>query len=439
MHGQTELPTTADVDDSSDGALRPATTALRNFVLIALHQVLVRIGWIFKTESIVMPAFLDFIGGGPVLRGCLPLLNRFGFSLPPVLFARRLKLAPRKSRVVVVTTFCMALPFAILSAIWFLGGWRTPDGTPAPWLPYVFLALYGLFFCITGVNQLGAHAVQGKLIAPTVRGRLFSVAVVVGAPLAILAAATLMPSWLRRPDRGFGQIFAITAAMFALAAIAMGLTREAPDDHQEEKTSAWRRLQGAWSALMHDANCRRLALLAALFSTTFTMFPHYQALGRAGPASSLEVLVEWVCIQNAATAAFGLLAGPLADRYGNRTALHLTVFGSALAPLAALLLEGVPAASREAGSWLMFVPLGFTPVTIRFLINYTLEIARQEDHPQFVSAMGVCLALPVIVLSPLAGWFVAIAGFRPLFFLGLAALLAAGFQTFRIVEPRHNH
>lgn len=430
------LPTNVEVDDSSVDSSPAASTSSRNFLLISLHQVLVRIGWIFKTESIVMPAFMDFIGGGPVLRGCLPVLNRFGFSLPPVLFARRLKLAPRKSRVVVLTTLCMSLPFAALSAIWRLELWRTADGQPAPWLPYLFLVLYGLFFVITGVNQLGAHAVQGKLVAATFRGRLFSVAVVVGAPLAILAAAMLMPDWLRRVDGGFGHIFAFTAAMFALAALAMGLTRESPDSFHEAASPPWRRVQDAWKALMHDANCRRLALLAALFSTTFTLFPHYQSLGREGSDSSLQMLVQWVCIQNAATAGFGLLAGPLADRYGNRTALHLTVFGAALAPLAALLLDSSSASTRENLAWLMFVPLGFTPVTIRFLINYTLEIARQEDHPQFVSAIGVCLALPVIAVSPLAGWLVGLTGFRPLFFIGLAALLAAALQTFRLVEPR---
>ena len=38
----------------------------RNFLVLALYQIVMRIGWIFKTESIVMPAVLDTItGGGP--------------------------------------------------------------------------------------------------------------------------------------------------------------------------------------------------------------------------------------------------------------------------------------------------------------------------------------------------------------------------------------
>ena len=44
----------------------------------------------------MIPAFLDYIGGTPWLRGFLPMLNRFGHSVPPILFARRLKVMPRK-------------------------------------------------------------------------------------------------------------------------------------------------------------------------------------------------------------------------------------------------------------------------------------------------------------------------------------------------------
>ena len=37
----------------------------RNFFLLVLYQVTQRVGWIFKTESIIIPAFMDYIGGGP--------------------------------------------------------------------------------------------------------------------------------------------------------------------------------------------------------------------------------------------------------------------------------------------------------------------------------------------------------------------------------------
>ncbi len=41
----------------------------RNFVVLVLHQALMRIGWIFKTESVMMPLVLDTLHGGAWIRG----------------------------------------------------------------------------------------------------------------------------------------------------------------------------------------------------------------------------------------------------------------------------------------------------------------------------------------------------------------------------------
>src|SRR5262245_22569194 len=63
----------------------------RNFWLLIANQVILRTGWIFKTESVVMPVAADALDPTGFTRGWLPLLNRFGQSVPPVLAARRLK------------------------------------------------------------------------------------------------------------------------------------------------------------------------------------------------------------------------------------------------------------------------------------------------------------------------------------------------------------
>ena len=91
----------------------------RNLAVLAVHQIILRVGWIFKTESVIMPAFLDTIAGAGWLRGCLPVLNRFGQSIPPVLYADQLRRARLKKRVLATCVMLMAVPFAILAAVWF--------------------------------------------------------------------------------------------------------------------------------------------------------------------------------------------------------------------------------------------------------------------------------------------------------------------------------
>lgn len=412
-----------------------------NFVWLALHQVLIRIGWVFKTESIVMPYFMDAIGGGPVLRGALMVFNRFGFSIPPALFARSLKRSPQKRWAVFGMTLGMAAPFALLSVVWASGVWREADGSPAAWMPLLFLAAYGLFFSLTGMNQLSVHSIQGKLVRPERRGRLFAASVAVGSPIAIAAAWLLMPRWLALPDGGFAWLFAASALAFVLASLTQLAVRESSDDHDEAPAPAWRRLWDASRLALAPGPCRRIAITSLLFSTAFMLFPHYQALARqeaesGGAAFDVRSLMVWTVTQHAAVALLSLIAGPMADRLGNRAAVRFGVFGTALGPLTAIALAAAAPEVTNRWYWLVFLPLGFTPVTIKMLINYTLELVPREEHPRYVSAIGMCLALPVIVGSPLVGALVAAIGCVPVFALGAGTLLAAGWQTLRLAEPR---
>ena len=53
----------------------------RNIACLVAYQVVARIGWIFKTETVIMPAVLDACVASGLLRGFLPVLNRVGTSL----------------------------------------------------------------------------------------------------------------------------------------------------------------------------------------------------------------------------------------------------------------------------------------------------------------------------------------------------------------------
>lgn len=426
-----ELP--AASADSEHGGLPGADG--RNFALLVLHQVLFRVGWVFKTESIVMPYFLDLVGGGPVVRSLLMVLNRFGASVPPALYARRLKLMRQKRWSLCATTVGSGLPFAAMSLLWWSGAWREADGAVAWWTKWFFLAMYAWFFVVTGLNQLSLQTVQGKLVRADRRGRLFTAGVVLGAPLAILAVALLMPAWLRLPDGGFTPIFGASAALFFLSGLAMLAIREVDDAFTDVREPGWRRVRRAAWLAVEDPQLRPVAIAAALYSSAFTLFPHYQSLARdsAGESFDVQSLVTWTVTQHTAVALVGLLAGPVADLFGSRRAVRLTMFGAATAPLAAMMLASSPW-GRE-WFWLVFLPLGCTPVTNKMLLNYTLELVGREHHALYTSSIGLCLALPVLVGSPLVGLLVGWLGMIPAFALVAGVLLLAGFQSLLLKEP----
>ena len=136
-----------------------------NFLKIIAFQITLRTGWIFKTESIVMPVVVDLVAGSGWLRGILPVLNRFGQSIPPLLAADFVTRTPLKKRVLFAAALTMSFCFLLLALIWKLtGGQRTP------WLPVVFLIIYGLFFIAVGILQLVLSTLIGKVVRPSGAG-----------------------------------------------------------------------------------------------------------------------------------------------------------------------------------------------------------------------------------------------------------------------------
>ncbi|MEM9702596.1 MAG: hypothetical protein AAF907_09145, partial [Planctomycetota bacterium] len=149
----------SDRSDDTPPADPPARER-RNLATLAAYTVALRVSWIFKTESVVIPALLDtltapLVGPGATaagtgagwVQGFLPLLNRTGQSVPPLIYADSLRDQRLKKRSVWATTLGMAGPFAGLAIL--LGA--LGDRFAGPAAVAGFLLLYALFFAATGL------------------------------------------------------------------------------------------------------------------------------------------------------------------------------------------------------------------------------------------------------------------------------------------------
>lgn len=409
-----------------------------NFLVLVVHQILMRTGWIFKTESIIMPAVLDWLGGTGLLRGCLPMLNRFGQSIPPLLLSRRIKLLGRKKIALTACGLVMALCFLSLSALWYYA-----DGQPAPWMLMAFLIGYAAFFMGTGVNQLVFSTLQGKLIPAQRRGRLMLFANVLGAVVAIACAAVLLKHWLRPGNTEFTWIFGFTGISFTLSACTGLFLAEQRDEYSQETQGIAGIFRSAFNILATDTNFRRCSIVAALYGFSIMLMPHYQLLGRQtapgydSQANDLSVLTFWVIVQNAGTALFSLLAGPLADRFGNRLVLRVLLLCLMLAPITALLLSQANSTMHHLYP-LVFLLVGPMPIVIRTLNNLTLELSPRAEHPRYLGTLNLCLSAPV-ALSPLIGLLIDLFGFNLVFSGTSLIILLSWLMTFRLHEPRHQN
>jgi MFS family permease len=403
---------------------------LRNRLALLVHQSLFRVAWIFKTESVIMPAFLDSISESGLIRGALPLLNRTGQSLAPLLLARQLSAAPRKSAWLSRTTFLMGLPFLFLSASIAAANSRLPE-----WFAAVFLLAYVTFFCLHGVNDMTLSTVLGKLIEARQRGRLQAAASTVGTTAAVTLALLLLEGWLQAPGQAaFQPIFLFVGSVMMLAGVSSKLLKEQPDAVKVPVTPlpVAAAVRQATERLRHDPVLRRLCLVAVLFVFSQTLFPHYQKVGLAAQGPSRSVLMNWVVAQHLGAVCFSMASGFLADRFGTRSALRLLLPCAAVAPLLALLLEQ----NAPAGwYWITFFWIGLVPVTLRVLVNYVIEIVSRERHPEYISTLNLCMAVPFLC-SPLLGALVDWTGHRFPFVIVAAIVGAGAMLTWTIREPR---
>ena len=402
-----------------------------NAAWLECYQVLVRVGWIFKTETIIMPAVLDAVVDSGFLRGLLPVLNRGGQSVPPLLLSGAVAGRPRKKWLLVATSLAMAAWFGVLAVAWQPLQAARPD-----LLAVLFLVCYTLFSITIGLNQLVIAALQGKLVPPGHRGRMMVVSVSLGSVLAVVAALLLLGPWLEE-DAGFPKIFAATAGFFAVAGLTPLWLDEPIDRPVAPRDSATSAADGGWrAALAADAALVRLCTVAACFSAVIMLFPHYQAFARDRLGSRSGSLLTWVVVQNLATGAASLVAGPFSDRRGTRLVLVWLVGLSALTPLVVTGLSFLPHPLAVDWFWTVYVPLGLNPISLKIFTNYALELApRPRDHARYVSLVGIALAAP-FVLSPLVGWLVDGIGFRPVFLAGAAVIAAGAVLAARLPEPR---
>jgi MFS family permease len=248
----------------------------------------------------------------------------------------------------------------------------------------------------------------------------------------------LLPGWLGLPDGGFARIFAVTAICFVLSALMAALLFE-PADDQVSESDAERSgsVADMFRVLRGDANLRRTVEVAMLFGSGLIVAPHYQALALGPMQLPRTQLMVFAVMQSLAVGVYSLFVGPLADKLGNRLTLRVLIFGAAATPVLAIVLSLVSDQAAAAGLyWLVFIPLGITPLAMRILVNYTLETCAREEHPRYLSTVSLAVAVPFL-LSPAIGWLVDLIGFQPVFVATAILILLGGLMTFRLDEPRH--
>jgi hypothetical protein len=299
----------------------------------------------------------------------------------------------------------------------------------------VFLAMYTFHWVVYGANFLLSGTLQGKLIAVRQRGRLLAISTSLGCSLAIIAAYFCLPKWLLNGAKGYTLVFGATCLFFAVAALAILLFRET-EDAPDNELNGLRQFAASSAALLGShANFRWFILVICLHSVTRLLFPHYTVFGMRTMGIKSSGFVQWLIAQNFINALGSVLMGLLADKYGNRIILRWLIFIGGCVPLSAIGISKLPGDLGYQFYWIVFAFIGFTPVSMRIITNYTLEISPVKRHPQYLGTLNVIQMLPLLA-SPLIGWLIDHLSFQTVFVGCSIVIFVSALMTFRLEEPR---
>ncbi|HIE52735.1 MAG TPA: MFS transporter [Armatimonadetes bacterium] len=401
-----------------------------NFAVFVLSIVTLRMGWIFKTETVIMPGFLDYLGASGAVRGMLPLIARVGQSLPQLILAHWIAPLSRHKGIFFWVLALQSAPWLILA---FLLGQR--EVWPAQRLTLLFLGLYALHWIACGGARLLRGVLQGKLISARQRGRLLAASNFSSCLAAIGMALWLLPRWLAPVTPRYMLLFVSVGSGFAVSALCVLALRESEEKVEPRRRSFWEFTGASAALLREDRDFRRFLAVALLALVSLLLFPHYTVFGQRALGLKPGNYVELLVAQNLVIAFGSLIMGPLADCYGNRLALRLLLFIASGVPLLALTLGHLPPPLGQRLYWSVFACLGFTPVTMRITLNYLLELAPRERYAQYLGTLNALQVVPLL-FSPLIGaaidWF----SFEAVFLACAGAIFAGALLTYRLVEPR---
>jgi len=420
------VPSASESADPTAGPSRETS----NLLTLAAHQIVWRVGWTFKTESIIVPAFLDNLAGQGWVRGLLPLLKYLGQSVPPVFSAETLKGVRQKKWALALLAVLASLPYLGLAGIWLAFA-----GEKQWWMAPLLLAIQFVFFAFYGLYLMAFGTVQGKLIRPTRRGQLLWGATFWGLFPTVLFCWWLMPGWLETPMPGYGYLFLSVGIAFLGSALVACFLREPSSGAGERAPAPTNGVTETVRTLRRDANLRRLVALILLSGIGLVVIPHYQWFARERLGLTDANLVLFVITHTTAVSIYSLLLGPAADRWGYRLTLRLAILGAAIAPAYALCVPHLAGVGPK-WFWVVFIPLGLTPLVPTLLANYALELCPPRHHPRYLSIVNLAL-LPPFLLSPMVGRLVDLTSFEAVAWGTFVVMLACAGLTFWLDEPRH--
>ncbi|MSP14528.1 MAG: MFS transporter [Chloroflexi bacterium] len=394
-------------------ALEPAAYR-RNFICGVGNSTLFAFGEALSSSSVVLPVYVTLLGGGPLLVGMLNPIAVGAWYLPQLFASALLQHQPRKLPYYVVFN-------SIRIAIWGLMGALTllaPRAYHGLLLP-AFISLLLIATIISGFSGLASMDLLGRIVQPWRRPAFFGWRFVFGGTLAVFSGALvkLILGWAPFPE-GYGILFLMTFAIYALAVFIFSRVVEPPVAKLPPPVNPWQQLQRGMELLRNDPYFTRFLIARTTQVGSEMSIPFYIVFASQQPGFTEGSTGIYLSIGNLGAVVSVYFWSRISARHGNRPVLGGVSAVIFLAPLLAMAAPLINSAIPGAGFYvfgLVFACVGaFTAGANIGNPSLLLEIAPEHDRTIYIGLTNTFLGLAYIV-SIAAGVIVALAGYQVLF------------------------
>jgi MFS family permease len=384
----------------------------------------------FRAEHTILPLFIRQLTSSPIAIGLLSSIVATGSLIPQLFTANFVQRTPIKKFISVkIGFFTERLPLICLVIAPWLATWSKTAG------------LYYGMFCIawyvigSGMTMVAWQDMIAKLFPTRTRGRFMGTTFSVGTGGGVLG--TIGAAWAldNYPfPTNFMITFGFAAVFIVISWVFLAMTKEPPDPPNtstSDKIIDWEKLVQVFK---EDDNYRRYiysAAITALGKMAVGFLTVYALKNWQIPNSMVGLYTTFLI---GGQAAGNLVCGWLADRFGHKLSLEITILLNSASLVIAIL------AKSPQPFYVVFALQGiFLATSFLSGTNIIFEFCKPEVRPTYIglsnTVIGIVAGLGPILGGLIAGWL----NYTWLF--GIAAVLSLiGFATLRflVIEPRSN-
>jgi len=383
----------------------------------------------FASVNIIMPVFIERIGGSSIEIGSIPVLWAIGLNLPQFLFTHLFKNDEKIKPVALRYGLLNRSMFLLISLFAFL---------LLPNIPK-FLSVYfllSLIFITALTGSIGIpswYTLFSKTTPIKLRGRLQAIRQLFSSSLGILAGylITIILSLVKFPEN-FAVLFFICYFLTMLSFNFLRQVRE-PDTLVKEEISIPHisRLSRARKILKENKNFKNFLISDAVYLISMTIFAFFAVYGIKKFQLPISYVGNFTIVLMGSMVLGNVIFGYLGDSFGHKNNLIILSLSSMAASITAVISNNILIFG------LVFVFMGSsTAIQGISRLAFVVEVCNESERSFYISLLNTIIS-PALLFGVVSGILISFLGFEPVFLINaLLAVFAAIWLIKKVEEPR---